>query len=178
MKQTSTVFDRERFLADLKRFIAFKTVVCQNEEEFLAANAWIKSFFDTKKTDFIEFECHGLTSTIIKPKDSVRPNMIGDGHIEVVPAEDEMFELREENGVLIGRGVADMKTQCLTMIWVLKRLIEEGRHNDFWIVFSEDEEVGSRAGVAVVADYLKKNELLAAQLHPIFRRASIGESST
>lgn len=148
------MFDPEPFLADLATFIGFKTVVCQNPGEFRKANAWIKAFFDPRKTEFIEIDCHGLTSMIIKPRDSSRPNVLGDGHIEVVPGEDELFELTERDGILYGRGVADMKSQCLAMMYVLRRLIDEDRHNDFWIVFSEDEEVGSAYGVAVVVDYL------------------------
>ncbi len=148
------MFDRESFLADLATFVGFKTVVCQNKEEFEKANAWIKAFFDPEKTEFIEIDCHGLTTMIIKPKDSGSPNVLGDGHIEVVPGGDELFELAERDGILYGRGVADMKTQCLAMMYVLRQLIAEGRHNDFWIVFSEDEEVGSAYGVAVVVEYL------------------------
>lgn len=153
-------FDIDRFLQDLETFVRFETVVCENPDEFRRANAWIRSFFDPEKTDFIDFDCHGLTSTLIKPRGSERPNILGDGHIEVVPGPDELFELRERDGILYGRGVADMKTQCLMMIWVLRRLIEEGEHNDFWLLFSEDEEVGSKHGVAVVVDYLQRNELM------------------
>jgi len=148
------MFDQEQFLTDLETFVGFKTIVCQNPEEFRKANAWIKAFFDSEKTEFIEIECHGLTSLIIKPKDSVRPNVLGDGHIEVVPGDDDLFRLREKDGILYGRGVADMKTQCLAMMVALRQLIAEDRHNDFWIVFSEDEEVGSEHGVAIVVEHL------------------------
>ena len=148
------MFDREQFLADLATFVGFKTIVCQNPDEFRKANAWIKGFFDPEKTEIIEIDCHGLTSMIIKPSDSERPNVLGDGHIEVVPGDDELFEMVEKEGIVYGRGVADMKTQCLAMMYALRQLLEEGRHNDFWIVFSEDEEVGSKHGVAVVVDYL------------------------
>jgi succinyl-diaminopimelate desuccinylase len=153
-------FDRGRFLSDLAEFVGFRTVVCRNKEEFVKANAWIKGFFDPATVDLVEFDCHGLTSFLIKPRGSERPNILGDGHIEVVPGEDDLFELKEQNGILTGRGVADMKTQCLMMIWVLKRLIEEGRHNDFWLLFSEDEEVGSHYGVKIVADYLQREGLM------------------
>ena len=148
------MFDRDRFLSDLRTFVGFRTVVCQNKGEFHKANAWIRDFFDPATTEILEIDCHGLTSMIIKPRDSQRPNVLGDGHIEVVPGEDHLFDLVEKDGILYGRGVADMKTQCLMMMWVLRRLIAEGRHNDFWIVFTEDEEVGSAYGVAVVVDYL------------------------
>ncbi len=157
---SSDPFRLDEFLSELETFVAFKTVVCENPDEFRRANAWIREFFDPTRTEFIEFDCNGLTSTLIKPRGSERPRMLGDGHIEVVPAEDDLFEMREESGVLYGRGVADMKTQCLMMIWALRRLIEEGEHHDFWLLFSEDEEVGSKHGVAVVVDHLRREGLM------------------
>jgi len=154
------MFDRTQFLSDLETFIGFRTVVCKNPQEFRRANSWIRGLFDPSKTDFQEFECHGLTSTLIKPKGSLRPRILGDGHIEVVPGGDRLFELEQRDGVLTGRGVADMKTQCLMMIYVLRRLIEEGEHHDFWLLFSEDEEVGSHYGVSKVVEYMAHRNLL------------------
>jgi succinyl-diaminopimelate desuccinylase len=154
------MFNQKQFLSDLKTFVGFKTIVCQNKAEFLKANAWIKSFFDPEKTEFIEIDCHGLNSLIIKPRDSDRPNILGDGHIEVVPGDDHLFELKEDGGHLYGRGVADMKTQCLMMIYVFRQLVEAGNHNDFWLLFSEDEEIGSANGVKIVLEYLSDNDLM------------------
>ena len=148
------MFDQQQFLQDLKTFVGFKTIVCDNKPEFVKARAWIKAFFDPGKTEVIELEFGGLTSMLIKPRDSERPTILGDGHIEVVPGGDHLFELVEEGGYLHGRGVADMKTQCLMMMVVLRQLIAEGRHNNFWILFTEDEEVGSDHGVRQVVNYL------------------------
>jgi len=60
---------------------------------------------------------------------------------------------------LFGRGVADMKTQCLMMMTVQRELIAQGNHNDFWILFSEDEEIGSGNGAKRVIEYLCSHEL-------------------
>ncbi len=147
-------FDRDAFLVDLRALIGFQTIVCENPQSFHDANDWIRAFFDSVQVEFQEFECHGLVSTIIKPRDSARPRMLGDGHIEVVPAEAAQFDLRERDGLLCARGVADMKTQCLMMMLVLRELIAEGHHNDFWLLLSEDEERGSEHGVALVAERL------------------------
>ena len=154
------MFDREQFLSDLDTFVCFKTCVLQNRPEFDEARAWIKSFFDPERTEFIELTYNGFTNLIVKPKESAKPRVLGDGHIEVVPAENELFELRFVDGKVYGRGVADMKTQCLAMMWVLRDLIEEGSHNDFWLLFSEDEEIGSSNGTQRVVDYLDDRDWL------------------
>jgi len=46
------------------------------------------------------------------------------------------------------------------MMYVLRRLLREGEHNDFWLVLSEDEEVGSEYGVGRVVDWLQEHDLL------------------
>jgi succinyl-diaminopimelate desuccinylase len=148
------MFDERQFLTDLGTFVRFKTCVDQNPEEFVKARAWIKAFFDPLKTEFVELTYGGFTNLLIKPRESRTPRLLGDGHIEVVPADDQLFELRRELGYLYGRGVADMKTQCLMMMWVLRELMAESAHNDFWLLFSEDEEIGSPNGVKRVVDYL------------------------
>ncbi len=152
--------DKSLFLADLDTFIRFKTCVEQNREEFDKARKWIKAFFDPARTEFVELSYNGFTNVIVRAKGSKKPRVLGDGHIEVVPAESELFTLRHENGLLYGRGVADMKTQCLTMMWVLRELIAEDNHNDFWLLFTEDEEIGSSNGVRRVVDHLDDNDQL------------------
>ena len=66
--------DRARFLEDLSTLIGFRTVVLQNREEFLRATDWIRAFFDPARTAFLEFECNGLVSIIVKPAGSERPS--------------------------------------------------------------------------------------------------------
>jgi succinyl-diaminopimelate desuccinylase len=148
------MFDERQFLTELDIFVRFKTCVNQNPEEFVKARTWIKAYFDPVKTEFIELTYDGFSNLLIKPRESRTPRLLGDGHIEVVPADNQLFELRREMGYLYGQGVADMKTQCLMMMWVLRELIAEGAHNDFWLLFSEDEEIGSPNGVKRVVDYL------------------------
>ena len=152
--------DKSLFLADLDTFIRFKTCVEQNQEEFDKAREWIKAFFDPARTEFVELNYNGFTNLIVRAKGSKKPKVLGDGHIEVVPAVSKLFSLRRINGLLYGRGVADMKTQCLTMMWVLRELIAEDNHNDFWLLFTEDEEIGSPNGVRRMVDYLADNDQL------------------
>ncbi len=140
------MFDIGRFLSDLDTFIRFKTCVDQNQSEFAAARAWIRDFFDSSVTDFEVFAYNGFTSLLIKPLVSERPLLLGDGHIEVVPGGSGLFALRQKGPLLFGRGVADMKTQCLMMMTVLRDMLAENKAFDFWLLFSEDEEIGSARG--------------------------------
>jgi succinyl-diaminopimelate desuccinylase len=153
-------FGLDSFIDDLTTLVGFRTEVCRNRSEFERANQWIKDFLHGLPLEFVEFDCNGLTSMIIKPVGSERPRMIGDGHIEVVPGPDRLFDLRQASDYLHGRGVADMKTQVLAMLYAVRDLALSGDHRDFWVVLGEDEEVGSAAGAAVVVDYLVAEGLL------------------
>ena len=154
------ITELDEFIGDLRDLVSFRTVVCENPGEFRKANEWIRTFFAGSGVEFIEFRTGQLTSTIIKPTDSVRPSMIGDGHIEVVPASPGQFTLRRRGGKLWGRGTADMKTQVLAMMHVMRSLVAAGQHHDFWLVLTEDEEVGSQGGAVVVIDHLVGEGLL------------------
>ncbi len=152
--RASEMFDADRFLADLDTFIRFKTCVDQNQPEFAAARAWIQAFFDPAVTAFDTFTFDGFTSLLIRPQGSERPRLLGDGHIEVVPGRSGLFALRQEGAHLYGRGVADMKTQCLMMMTALRDLLAAGQANDFWLLFSEDEEIGSAHGAQKMVELL------------------------
>ncbi len=159
------MFNPDEFLDNLRTFIGFKTIVHEYPDEFEKARTWIKNFFDAEKSEFIEVENNGLTSLVIKPIDSDKPTILGDGHIEVVPGTDDLFQLVEDGGHLYGRGVADMKTQCLMMMTVLRDLIISGEHHDFWLLFTEDEEAGSANGVCPMVNYLAERSWLP---HAVF----------
>lgn len=153
------MFDQSAFLRDLATFVGFKSCVAYEDHQCFVARQWIKDFFRDEAFEIIDLEYGMMTSLLVKPRNSSRPNVLGDGHIEVVPGGAEQFSLTERDGWLYGRGVADMKTQTLMMMHVFRELVEQGDHRDFWILFSEDEETGSADGVKKVVRYLWENDL-------------------
>lgn len=77
---------------------------------------------------------------------SLKPILIS-GHMDVVAAnptdwQRDPFKLVEENGYLYGRGVADMKTNLVTLVETFMRLKREGfvPMRGMILVFSGDEE--------------------------------------
>jgi succinyl-diaminopimelate desuccinylase len=153
-------FDERSFLSDLDTFIRFETCVDQNQSEFADARAWIQAFFDPTVTAFDIFTFKRYTSLVIRPRASERPRLLGDGHIEVVPGRSGLFRLRQEGPLLFGRGVADMKTQCLMMMTVLRDQLSTGQAVDFWLLFSEDEEIGSTHGALQMTELLDERGCL------------------
>lgn len=153
--------DLDRFVDDLRTLVGMPTVVSSNPGAFARARQWIWQYLADTDAEFVDFDVDGLTSTIIRPRGSARPSIIGDAHLEVVPAADQMFELRREGDRLYGRGAADMKTALLMLLCVLRDLLTSDDHHDLWLVITEDEEIGSQRGTACIVDYLSARDLLA-----------------
>lgn len=155
-------FDRAAFADDLAALVGFRTEVCRNPDEFRRANEWIlEQVLGDVEVDVDSHECDGLTTLVIRRAGSPRPVLLADTHLEVVPAaDDHAFTLRRDGDRLVGRGTADMKTQLLAVLHVLRDRLRRGEPDDLWLVVSQDEEVGSRAGTAVVLDDLRERDLL------------------
>jgi succinyl-diaminopimelate desuccinylase len=81
------------------------------------------------------------------------------GHFDVVPAQSrDQFHPRRENGEIVGRGSADMKSGLVSMLYGAAAACELGLLGDTKVVlhFVCDEETGSAAGSA----YLRDNGLI------------------
>jgi succinyl-diaminopimelate desuccinylase len=81
-------------------------------------------------------------------------------HLDVVPADDDMFKPREKGGRIYGRGAGDCLGNCAVGIRLLDRLRGKA---DVGVVFSTDEELGGhtaermvklgyRAGFVIITD--------------------------
>ena len=70
-------------------------------------------------------------------------------HVDVVPAEDpRQFELREHDGLLIGRGSDDCLGNCALLANALIRLRDQAV--SIGVIFTADEEIGGRSTLAMV----------------------------
>ncbi len=154
------MLDLAAFIEDLARFVAFDTTVGGDRTGFFAAEAWVEGYFAPGTVEVLRIPCGEVTSLVIKPLGSRAPRLVGDGHLDIVPGLPDQFRLHTEGDWLVGRGTADMKSQVLVMMEVLRQALAAGTAGDFWLVLTEDEEVGSRHGLAVVLQHLAERQLL------------------
>jgi len=75
------------------------------------------------------------------------PPVLLNAHLDVVPAEKELFELREEDGWLYGRGTQDCIGNSVVAAQTLIRVKDE---LDLGVIFSTDEEIGGETTAAMV----------------------------
>ena len=75
------------------------------------------------------------------------------GHLDVVPAEDKMFEPKFDGDILRGRGALDMKSFAAVGIKLLEYVVAENLPIKFGLLFSSDEEKGSFGLDAFLREY-------------------------
>ncbi len=82
------------------------------------------------------------------------------GHLDVVPADDEMFEPKLKANKLYGRGTLDMKSFAAVAISSMEKVMKEKLNLKFGFILSTDEEEGSKSLEA----FLKKHKKLKADV--------------
>lgn len=72
-------------------------------------------------------------------------------HLDVVPAEADMFKLRSDEKNYYGRGVFDMKGMAAAVLAAFLQLPDPSKAN-VGLMFTADEEVGGKSGVGALVD--------------------------
>lgn len=73
-----------------------------------------------------QVENQGYKSLILATKRLKSPKVLLLAHIDVVPAPDDMFQLKTYKGKLYGRGVSDMKFAVAVYLTLLDRWFKQG----------------------------------------------------
>jgi acetylornithine deacetylase len=130
----------------LRRLVGFDTV---SRNSNLAAIEFIRDYLDGFGiASRLSFDDDGRKANLfatIGPAD--RPGVILSGHSDVVPVDDQdwtadPFKLREDDGLLYGRGTADMKGFIATALALAPDFKERVTDTPIHLAFSYDEEVG------------------------------------
>lgn len=138
-----------------KKLIEFKTVT-GNNKEIAACFDFIKKYFETetrsRKIFVKEYEKNGILSLVLANSATIKPDIILNGHIDVVHAEDKLFAPLIKDGKLLGRGASDMKSQVAVMMAVFKDLINSGSKKAISLMLTSDEENGGANGVKYLVE--------------------------
>lgn len=132
-----------------KNLISFKTVT-GNNKEIAACFEFIKEYFkpEIKQGKIIvrEYEKNGVLSLVLANSNTLKFDIILNGHIDVVNAEDKDFIPSSKGGKLYARGAADMKSQVAVMMAILKEIANSDTKKTMALMLASDEEVGSKSG--------------------------------
>jgi succinyl-diaminopimelate desuccinylase len=147
----------------VKKLVTFKTTH-KNYKEIDACYAFISEYIqDRVKQEIIVEKITGKDgySYIFHTANSLREfDILLSGHIDVVPGHEDLFAPKEEEGLLIGRGVADMKGTDATMILSFIELVNSFPDKKIALSLTMDEEEGDSVGMGQLIKEGLKSELV------------------
>lgn len=112
---------------------------------------YVESFLKKHKFYVKRLEWNGTESLIATTHPTKTPKVYLAGHIDVVPAEEHMFELKESGDNYTGRGVLDMKGAIAAYLGAVRELGAHNSDHDYGIMLTSDEEVGGFDGAKHLA---------------------------
>jgi succinyl-diaminopimelate desuccinylase len=118
---------------------------------------FIYGWFEARGLETIRYKGagpHGGLTSLVARVGSGEPKILWHGHADVVPSEEEQFEVREENGELYGRGVYDMKGALAAMMHAIEDLHVIGCNAtvELLIVPDEEKEYGGPKGAEILIE--------------------------
>jgi len=101
---------------------------------------------DTPGLILRRYEQNGSPSVVALTHDTLKPDLLLMGHVDVVPGRDDQFLPTEREGKLFGRGACDMKSGIAAMAWLWKILATEHKDLSVTLMLTSDEETGGQDG--------------------------------
>ena len=144
----------------IEKLISFKTI-SGNITEIDRCLEYIQTLLKPSKAK-VSIERFPNASPVIfaRNTDTEHFDVLVLGHLDVVPANDDMFIPRYENGQLYARGALDMKSFAAVAINSMFYVMENKLSLKFGFILSTDEEVGS----ASLEAFLKENPNLKSDI--------------
>lgn len=131
-----------------EELVRFRTVEGK-EEEFRKTFRYIEDYFSETDLEIRRHEFEGYTTMVIL--NDPDPAIMLHGHIDVVPAKDEMFEPEVREGKIFGRGAGDMKAGVAVLMELMRNKVEKGNLSAGLMIVS-DEEIGGFNGAKKIVE--------------------------
>lgn len=137
--------------------ISFKT---QNQDYDQISDCfnYIIDYFNGTDYDCDLIEVNKVKSLFVHKNKSGNLDCIFNGHIDVVPAQENQFCAYINNNMIYGRGAIDMKSQVATFIYFIKHYI--GNKN-IGALITSDEEIGGFNGTPKALEKFNINAKVA-----------------
>ena len=113
---------------------------------------YVENLLNDQDYQFREFEDEEARSLLITFRETMSPNILLHGHLDVVSASGDLFQPEKRDGKLYGRGTADMKSGVACCIKLMQRMAEKDGTPDVGLLLTTDEEVGGFKGTGYVVD--------------------------
>ncbi|SRR6056297_106628 len=115
---------------------------------------FVKKQFNSQNFVIKEYCSKNLPSLVINFSGDNNPDLVLNGHLDVVPAQREDFDPKIKGNRLYGRGSGDMKAGCAVMIEAMKYFVGREKKPSLGLMLTTDEEIGGFNGTGYL---LKKH---------------------
>ncbi len=139
----------------IKKMISFKTTP-KNFTEFKKTVKFIRSYFSDRGVTINEHWFNGFPALFITTRETKRPKLLFQGHLDVVNGKEEQFTPRIEGNKLYGRGSVDMKS----FVALAMKFVKDNPDLDVGLIITFDEEIGSENGAKKMVELGYSAELL------------------
>ncbi|MBR1904628.1 MAG: M20/M25/M40 family metallo-hydrolase [Alphaproteobacteria bacterium] len=129
-------------LKTTRDLIGIRTIT-GNETEIKKAAEYIKNALSHTETITEIFQTTASPVVFLRNTDTLDFDVIILGHIDVVPAPDDMFEPVIKDGKMYGRGTLDMKSFAAVALNSMEYVVTHKLPIKFGVILSTDEEKGS-----------------------------------
>ncbi|MBR6356422.1 MAG: M20/M25/M40 family metallo-hydrolase [Alphaproteobacteria bacterium] len=139
-------------LQTIQDLIRFRTET-GNAAEIAKAAEYIKNKFVGSSAKVEIFQTTASPVVFLRNCDSLDFDVVVLGHIDVVPAADEMFEPVIKDGKMFGRGTLDMKSFAAVALNSMEYVCAHNLPIKFGVILSTDEEKGSKSTESFMEAY-------------------------
>ena len=123
-----------------------------NLEEIRKCFAYVANLFNSSGALVRIFEKPGIAPVLFLSNCETEDfDVLILGHLDVVPAEDKMFEPYIKDGKMFGRGTLDMKSFAAVALNSMFHVLQNNLRLKFGVILSSDEEKGSKGTEAFLA---------------------------
>ena len=124
----------------------------KNSEELKACLDFCSEFFEDTGLLQKRYLSKGVESLVILTHDTIEPNVLLLGHIDVIPAPAEYFSPRVEDDRLYGIGSLDMKAFVATSMILMREIQDINPDLKIALAIVTDEESGGHNGTQYLAE--------------------------
>ncbi len=148
MKQENIKKELIKLTQDL---IKFKTT-SDNPEEVKKCIKYIKEYLKDTDVSIKEYINKGKTALYISYTGNKKPKLLLNGHIDVVPCDEEQYTPFIKDEKIYGRGAVDMKGGVAADLLLIKELGKEDIQPDIALMIVSDEEIGGFDGTKYLVE--------------------------
>lgn len=138
--------EKEKLTEYLNQLVSFKSITSDKEEN-LKALEWVEKKLSKLDLHFNFHEFNGHHALVITTQKTKQPKVWLVAHIDVVPAEEEMFKPKIDGEKYSARGAYDMKMAIACYVLLMEELKDTLGEYDLGIMLTSDEEIGGMNGV-------------------------------